>query len=37
MLIGDSLGMTLQGHDSTLPVTVEQIAYHTRCVRAGAP
>ncbi len=37
MLIGDSLGMTLQGHNSTLPVTVEQIAYHTRCVRAGAP
>lgn len=37
MLIGDSLGMTLQGHSSTLPVTVEQIAYHTRCVRAGAP
>lgn len=37
MLIGDSLGMTLQGHNSTLPVTVEQIAYHTRCARAGAP
>ncbi|QAV23832.1 3-methyl-2-oxobutanoate hydroxymethyltransferase [Proteus hauseri] len=37
MLIGDSLGMTLQGHNSTLPVTIEQIAYHTRCVRAGAP
>ncbi|WP_066751227.1 3-methyl-2-oxobutanoate hydroxymethyltransferase [Proteus myxofaciens] len=37
MLIGDSLGMTLQGHDSTLPVTIEHIAYHTRCVRAGAP
>ena len=35
MLIGDSLGMVLQGHDSTLPVTIEQIAYHTRCVRAG--
>jgi 3-methyl-2-oxobutanoate hydroxymethyltransferase len=35
MLIGDSLGMVLQGHDSTIPVTIEQIAYHTRCVRAG--
>ena len=30
MLVGDSLGMTVQGHDSTLPVTVEDIAYHTR-------
>ncbi|WP_044182344.1 3-methyl-2-oxobutanoate hydroxymethyltransferase [Phytobacter massiliensis] len=37
MLVGDSLGMTVQGHDSTLPVTVEDIAYHTRSVRRGAP
>jgi 3-methyl-2-oxobutanoate hydroxymethyltransferase len=37
MLIGDSLGMVVQGHDSTLPVTVDDIAYHTRCVRRGAP
>ena len=37
MLVGDSLGMVLQGHPDTLPVTVEQIAYHTRCVRAGSP
>lgn len=37
MLVGDSLGMTLQGHDSTLPVTVQDIAYHTRAVRRGAP
>lgn len=37
MLVGDSLGMTVQGHDSTLPVTVEDIAYHTRAVRRGAP
>ncbi len=29
--------MTVQGHDSTLPVTVEDIAYHTRAVRRGAP
>jgi 3-methyl-2-oxobutanoate hydroxymethyltransferase len=32
LLVGDSLGMVLQGHESTLPVTVEDIAYHTRCV-----
>ena len=37
LLIGDSLGMVLQGHDDTLPVTVSDIAYHTRAVRAGAP
>ncbi|MGK9174858.1 3-methyl-2-oxobutanoate hydroxymethyltransferase [Yokenella regensburgei] len=37
MLVGDSLGMTVQGHDSTLPVTVDDIAYHTRAVRRGAP
>ncbi|MBA3980315.1 MAG: 3-methyl-2-oxobutanoate hydroxymethyltransferase [Alcanivorax sp.] len=35
MLVGDSLGMVLQGHDSTLPVTVADIAYHTRCVASG--
>jgi len=32
LLVGDSLGMVLQGHDSTLPVTVEHIAYHTAAV-----
>lgn len=37
MLIGDSLGMTLQGHDSTLPVTINDVVYHTQCVRRGAP
>lgn len=37
MLVGDSLGMTLQGFDSTLPVTVADVAYHTRSVRRGAP
>ena len=31
MLVGDSLGMTVQGHDSTLPVTVADIAYQTAC------
>ena len=36
LLVGDSLGMVLQGHSDTLPVTVADIAYHTRCVRAGA-
>ena len=29
ILIGDSLGMVVQGHDSTLPVTVNDMAYHT--------
>lgn len=32
ILVGDSLGMVVQGHDSTLPVTLEQMVYHTRCV-----
>ena len=36
LLVGDSLGMVLQGHDSTLPVTVDDIAYHTRSVACGA-
>jgi 3-methyl-2-oxobutanoate hydroxymethyltransferase len=36
LLIGDSLGMVLQGHDSTLPVTLEHIVYHTECVARGA-
>ena len=35
ILIGDSLGMVLQGHDSTLPVTLDQIVYHTECVAKG--
>ena len=35
ILIGDSLGMVVQGHDSTLPVTVEDIVYHTRAVARG--
>ncbi len=35
ILVGDSLGMVLQGNDSTLPVTVDDIAYHTRCVSRG--
>jgi len=36
ILIGDSLGMVVQGHDSTLPVTVADVAYHTACVVRGA-
>ena len=36
MLVGDSLGMVLQGHETTLPVTLEQMAYHTACVARGA-
>jgi len=36
ILIGDSLGMVVQGHDSTLPVTVADVAYHTGCVARGA-
>lgn len=35
LLVGDSLGMVLQGHTSTLPVTIEDICYHTRCVARG--
>ena len=37
ILVGDSLGMVLQGHDSTIPVTVEHMAYHTECVCRAAP
>ena len=36
LLVGDSLGMVVQGHKTTLPVTVEDIAYHTACVARGA-
>ena len=32
MLVGDSLGMVIQGHDTTLPVTINDMVYHTRCV-----
>jgi 3-methyl-2-oxobutanoate hydroxymethyltransferase len=35
LLVGDSLGMVIQGHPTTLPVTLEQTLYHTRCVAAG--
>lgn len=36
MLIGDSLGMVVQGHDSTLPVTLADMAYHTVMVARGS-
>ena len=36
LLIGDSLGMVLQGHDSTLPVTIDDAIYHTACVARGS-
>lgn len=36
LLIGDSMGNVLQGHSSTLPVTLKQIADHTGCVARGA-
>ena len=35
VLVGDSLGMVIQGHASTLPVTVEDIEYHVRAVARG--
>src|SRR5262245_14831016 len=36
MLVGDSLGMVVQGHPTTLPVTVEEVCYHGRAVARGA-
>jgi 3-methyl-2-oxobutanoate hydroxymethyltransferase len=36
LLVGDSLGMVLQGHESTLPVTLDDMAYHTACVARGS-
>ncbi len=35
ILVGDSLGMVLQGLDTTLPVSIDDLIYHTRCVKAG--
>ncbi|MBF6024342.1 3-methyl-2-oxobutanoate hydroxymethyltransferase [Lysobacter niastensis] len=35
VLVGDSLGMVVQGHDSTLPVTTADMVYHTACVAHG--
>ncbi|MBU1432396.1 3-methyl-2-oxobutanoate hydroxymethyltransferase, partial [Myxococcota bacterium] len=35
ILIGDSLGMVIQGHDHTIPVTLEDVIYHSRAVARG--
>ena len=35
LLVGDSLGMVVQGRTSTVPVTLDEVAYHLRCVAAG--
>ncbi len=35
VLVGDSLGMVLQGHESTLPVTMDDMVYHSACVARG--
>ena len=36
LLVGDSLGNVLQGHASTLPVTLDDMIYHTQCVVRGS-
>jgi 3-methyl-2-oxobutanoate hydroxymethyltransferase len=36
LLVGDSLGNTVQGQTTTLPVTLDQMVYHTECVSRGA-
>ena len=36
LLVGDTLGMVVQGLDTTLPVTVDEIIYHLKMVSAGA-
>ncbi len=35
LLVGDSLGMVVQGHETTIPVTLDEVIYHTRCVSRG--
>ena len=37
ILVGDSLGMVIQGHADTLPVTLDDMVYHTANVKRGAP
>ena len=37
VLVGDSLGMVVQGHDSTLPVNLDHMLYHTACVTRIRP
>src|SRR4030067_2769787 len=36
LLVGDSLGMVIQGHETTLPVSLDDMVYHTACVARGA-
>ena len=36
ILVGDSLGMVIQGHETTIPVTLDEVIYHTRCASRGA-
>ena len=36
LLVGDSLGMVLQGHETTLPVSLDDMVYHTTCVARGS-
>lgn len=35
IMVGDSLGMVIQGYETTIPVTLEDMAYHSRCVARG--
>ncbi|MET1254511.1 3-methyl-2-oxobutanoate hydroxymethyltransferase [Aliikangiella maris] len=35
ILVGDSLGMVMQGHTTTVPVNIEEMVYHTQCVSRG--
>ena len=37
ILVGDTLGMVIQGHESTIPVRLDDIIYHARATRRGAP
>lgn len=37
ILVGDSLSMVIQGNDTTLPVTLDEMIYHSKAVRKGAP
>ena len=37
ILVGDSLGMVLQGHDTTIPVSLQDMVYHTACVCRARP
>ena len=36
IMVGDSLGMVMQGHETTLPVSLSEMVYHSRCVARGA-